>query len=303
VTRTRLRLGGISIELRAARVTPAARPPSKLRAFAARSRATPDIALDLREEPPPAGAELLFESGGTWQARVHARGVLYLFRPPRGDGPPARGLLVDAGRRRGTLYLPPSRWSRTRGFAWAYPLDELLVQHHVARRGGLVLHACGVELEGRALLFAGVSGAGKSTLAALWARARRRPRGRVLSDDRLVLRPRGRGFTAWGTPWHGSGRYASPEGHALGAVFFLEQATEAVTRRLGQAEAAARLFALSFPPLWEPAGVKGVLDACARLAERVPCHLLRFPKDARALDAVYRALAEPGPRRAQGGGR
>lgn len=292
MTRTRLRLGGVLLELRAARPTPAAALPPKLLPFRDRTRAAADITLELREEPPPAGAELLFESGGTWQARAHGRGLLYLFRPPRGDGPPARGLRVDPRRRRGELFLSPSRWSRVRGFALSYPLDELLVQHHVARRGGCVVHACGVELDGGALLFAGVSGAGKSTLAALWARARRRPRGRVLSDDRVVLRPDGRGFTAHGTPWHGSGRYASPAGRPLRAVFFLEQAAAAETLRLGAAESAARLFALSFPPLWEPAGVAGVLDACARVARHVPCHLLRFPKDARALDAVRAALGQ-----------
>lgn len=293
MTRARLKLGGVVLELRAPRATPALETARRLDAFADRSRVAPDVALDLVRAPVPEGGRVLFESGGTWQARAHGHGLLYVFRPPRGDGPPARGLRLDARRRRGTLWLPDSRWSATRGFALSYPLDELLVQHHVAQRGGLVVHASGVELDGAALLFAGVSGAGKSTLAALWARARRRPRARVLSDDRLVLRPHARGFWAWGTPWHGSGRYGSPLGRPLRAVFFLEQARLAGVRRLGAAEAAARLFALSFPPLWERATVARALDTCARVAERVACHELRFPPDARALEAVRAALARP----------
>ncbi len=288
--RVRLRLGGVTLEARAARPTPALEIPRKLLAFADRSRRPADVTLDVIEAPVPTGGALLFESGGTWQARAAGRGVLYVFRPPRGDGPSARGLRVDARRRRGTLFLPPSRWSRARGFALSYPLDELLVQHHLARRGGLVIHACGVALEGRALLFAGVSGAGKSTLARLWSRARHRPRARVLSDDRLGVLPRGRGFVAHGTPWHGSGRYASPEGLPLCALFFLEQASATRVQPLAPAEAAARLFALGFPPLWEAQGVARALETCARLAQRVPCHLLRFAPDASALSAVRAAL-------------
>lgn len=290
--RARLRLGGLVLELRAARSTPALDLPRKLAPFLDASRAPADVRLELSPAcvPAPAGAPL-FESGGTW--RVHRAGrssLLYVFRPPRGDGPPARGLLVDARRRRGTLFLPPSRWSESRGFALSYPLDELLVQHHLARRDGFVVHACGVELDRAALLFAGVSGAGKSTLAQLWARSRASPRARVLSDDRVVVRRHGRGFTAFGTPWHGSGRYAAPDGRPLRALFFLEQAEASDTRRLGLPEAAARLFALTFPPLWEREGLARVLDACAEVAARVPCHVLRFRKDASALEAVRAAL-------------
>lgn len=291
--RIRLRLGGVALEVRAAHPTPALALARRLAPFVDRSRAPADICLDLVGDPVPVPeSDALFDSGGTWRAHgVGRSALLYVFRPPRGDGPPARGLLVDTRRRRGTLFLPPSRWSTARGFALSYPLDELLLQHHLARRDGFVMHACGVELDGGALLFAGVSGAGKTTLARLWAGARARPRARVLSDDRLIVRRRGRGFVAFGTPWHGSGRYAAPDGRPLRAVFFLEQAAASEVRCLTLADATARLFALTFPPLWEATGVARVLDTCAALAARVPCHVLRFRPDASALAAVRAALA------------
>jgi hypothetical protein len=65
--------------------------------------------------------------------------------------------------------------------------------------------------------------------------------------------------------------------------------SEAVPLRAG---IAARLFSLSFPPLWEEAGVARVLAACGRVAEEVPVFELRFRKDRSAVAAVRGALEE-----------
>jgi hypothetical protein len=63
-------------------------------------------------------------------------------------------------------------------------------------RGFEMFHACGVVLDGRALLIAGPSGAGKSSLAAALVRAGRR----LLSDDVVALRLRGGALTAYAGP-------------------------------------------------------------------------------------------------------
>jgi hypothetical protein len=198
-------------------------------------------------------------------------------------------VLVDAGRRRGTLYLPPTPFSRRRGFALSYPLEELLFQHHAARRGALVLHACGVARRGRGIVFCGVSGAGKTTTARLWARHRRSSR--ILSDDRLVLRRRGGRWRVFGTPWHGSGRHASPESALLEAIFFLRASPTTTVRRLAAPEAAARLLARSFPPPWDAAAMERALETCARAVRAVPAYELRFRPDLSAIEAVEEALA------------
>jgi hypothetical protein len=63
-------------------------------------------------------------------------------------------------------------------------------------RGLEVFHACGVVLDGRALLIAGPSGAGKSSLAAALVRAGRQ----LLSDDVVALRLREGALTAYPGP-------------------------------------------------------------------------------------------------------
>jgi hypothetical protein len=285
---TRLRVGGVTLAVRAARPHPALLLPKRYAPFVPARGATID--LRLRAEPPPAlaPADLLFESGGTWRVFRQGRGLLYAFRPPRGGGPPARAVAIDARRRRGTLFLPPSPAARTRGFALSYPLDELLFQHHLAHAGGLVLHACGIALRGRAVLFVGRSGAGKTTMARLFRRVR--PEAAVLSDDRVVVRRAPRGFRAFGTPWHGSGRFATARSCPLAAVVFLEQGRSTRLRPIPVTASAVRLAAHSFPPLWDGPGAARNLATAVGVASGVPSYVLRFEQDVGAVHACLAGL-------------
>jgi hypothetical protein len=286
----RLRVAGLTLCARSARPLSGLRLPRRLRPFQA-TRGS-DIALDVVEEEPPVPAPgaRLFDSGGLWSVHRHGQGQrLYVLREPITDRAPMKAVLMDASLRKGTLFLPRRPQSHKAGYALGFPLDEVLFQHRLAREGGFFVHSCAVRFPGGAALFCGVSGAGKTTMAGLLHRAGHL----VLSDDRVAVRPRGRGLVAWGTPWHGSGRYASALGAPLRAVFFLHQAarSEAVPLRAGLG---ARLFSLSFPPLWEEAGVASILAACGRVVERVPVFELRFRKDLSAVEAVRGALRAGG---------
>jgi hypothetical protein len=263
--------------------------PAALRRFAPASGA--DIRLEVADEPPPEPAEgsLLFDSGGLWRVHRHRRGLLYRFREPVRDAPIHKALLVDRGWRRGVLYVPPTSAAAPLRPLLDYPLDELLFQHHAARWGGMEVHACGVVVGGEAVLLCGASGAGKTTMARLFKR--HRPATLVLSDDRIVVRPRSGRLWAYGTPWHGSARFASPAGRPLGAIFFLARAVRPAVVPLGRAEAATRLFACSFPPPWDAASIRRVLGVCGKAAA-VPCAVLRFRRGASAVDSVVAALAK-----------
>jgi energy-coupling factor transporter ATP-binding protein EcfA2 len=150
------------------------------------------------------------------------------------------------------------------------------------------VHACGLIVEGGAVLFCGQSGAGKSTTARLWRRHRAGTR--ILSDDRIAVRSRRGRFWAHGTPWHGDGGFASSEGGPLRAVFFLKHAKRTRLVPLAVADAASRLYARTFPPPWDAAAVARVLESCGRVAAEVPCYELPFRPDAGAVGQVLRAL-------------
>jgi hypothetical protein len=198
-----------------------------------------------------------------------------------------KAVVIDARFRRGQLYFPRIEGPSAPRSALEFPLDELLFQHYLARRGGLEVHGCAVEYEGRVLLFCGQSGAGKTTTADLW---KRRRRARILSDDRVVLRfDKGRAW-AYGTPWHGSGRFALPDGRPLAALFFIEHAATPSLTPLSRAAGAALLFARSFPPPWDRDALARVLATCERVVARVPSFRFGFRPDASAVAAVLAAV-------------
>lgn len=288
----RLRVGGVTLALRdRARRT---RLPAELRRFAARTGG--DIRLDVVRGPlpRPRASSLLFDSGGLWRVHRHGRGLLYLFREPLRKAPVYKAVLIDRRWRRGRLYVPAGPGAHSQRPLLDYPLDELLFQHRVACDGGMEVHAAAVVVGAVAVLFCGASGAGKTTMARLFKR--HRPSTRILSDDRIIVRARGGRPWAYGTPWHGSARFASPEGRPVGAVFFLAQAPRPAVRGLGRAEAAARLFASAFPPLWDAPSVRRVLGACGSVAAAVPCSVLRFRPDASAVASVIEARRLSGRR-------
>ncbi len=285
----RFRVAGLTLALRSSGSTSAGALPPASRPFACARGA--DIALTLVDDeiPRPPREHLLFESGAVWRVHRFDGGYLYTFQTPVLDPPVYKAVAIDADLTRGVLHFPPPRRGRRPRLALDFPLDELLFQHRIARNGGMEVHACSLVLDGGAVLFCGRSGAGKSTTARLWRRFR--PRTPILSDDRIVLSPRRGRMWAFGTPWHGAGGFASPEGRPLRALLFLRHARRNGVTHLGAADAAARLFARTFPPPWDSAAVGRVLEACGRVAEGVPCYELAFRPDASAVATTLEALA------------
>jgi hypothetical protein len=282
----RLRVAGLVLAVEADRPTSALDPPPAFAPFLV-SRGG-DIRLRLSDEPPPSPrGPLLFESGSVWRVHRHRGRLLYSFHVPRLCPPVYKAALVDPDLRRGRLFFPPVPGGPR--YALDYPLDELLFQYRLAREGALEVHACGVVWRGRTLLFCGQSGAGKSTTARLWARHARGAR--LLSDDRIVLRPSRRAVEAWGTPWHGEAGLAAPVAAALGAVLFLRHGRANRLRPLPRGEAAARLLARGFPPLWDARALARALETCATVAAAVPAFDFAFRPGASAVAAVREALS------------
>jgi hypothetical protein len=248
-----------------------------------------DIEVTVHLSPGPRPGELLFESGGVWRAYRQPDGRLLLtFRVGRTV---YKSALLDPSITRGQIFFPrPARAASGPRSALQFPLDEMLFQQRWARDGLIEVHSCGVRDRSGVLLFAGHSGAGKTTTARLWNRFE--PRRTILSDDRVLLDPRGsKPIRAYGTPWHGAGRFGSTASGELRAIFFLEQARVSEAVRLHPAEAAARLFTRTFPPIWDRDCAQRVVDACGVVAERTPAFLLRFARDPTAIEAARRAAA------------
>ena len=224
----------------------------------------------------PAGARL-FDAGLTWRLYREQDDFIFTCLSPVLGPDPYRLARLNASFTDGTIWLNRATVPRDAVLApLDFPLDELLMINLLARGRGVEVHACGViDQDGAGYLFPGQSGAGKSTIARLW----RDQHATVLSDDRLILRLRDGRVWMYGTPWHGEDEFAAPASAPLSFIFFLAQGMPHQSRKMSGASAAARLFACSFPPFYDAAGLDFTLALLGDIMERVPASELTFVPD------------------------
>jgi len=193
---------------------------------------------------------------------------------------------------RRTLTLPPDFKGANLYFAdtsdrfvdpFLGPTMELMMVSYLAQARGVIIHACGVARQGKGVLFVGESGAGKSTLARMWDQD---SGVEVLSDDRTIVRKKGGEFWMYGTPWHGDAAFGSPRGVRLESIFFLCHGRENSVEVVRGSNPVSQLLTCSFPPLWDPRGMQGVLELVTELAAHVECRKLRFKPDRSVIEFI-----------------
>jgi len=154
-------------------------------------------------------------------------------------------------------------------------------------RGGLVIHAAGMEHEGRGLVFFGPSGIGKTTLAT-------RSPWPMLSDELVALLPRGAGEayrvsgTAFRRPVPGSRAPAVADPKLL-ALVELAQGPGFELEKLDPPVALRRLLGSITvppgPPLWTAA-----LAVVGGLVRDVPCYRMAWSLDESPFEPLASAL-------------
>jgi hypothetical protein len=167
------------------------------------------------------------------------------------------------------------------------PIIELLLIHYLAQERGVILHACGIVVEDKGILFVGESGAGKSTLARLWDQENGVD---ILSDDRVIVRKQGREFRVFGTPWHGEAAFGSPREARLEKIFFLSHGQENSTKDMAGLDPLARLLTCSFPPLWDPQAMECALEFFSQIADHVPFQELIFRPEKSVITLVKKII-------------
>jgi hypothetical protein len=153
------------------------------------------------------------------------------------------------------------------------PTLELLLIHYLAKERGIILHACGIVIDDRGILFLGESGAGKSTMARMWDQENGVD---ILSDDRVIVRKQGREFRVYGTPWHGEAAFGSSREARLERIFFLRHGRENSVKDMKGLDPLSHLLTCSFPPLWDYQGMQFILEFFSLIAAQVQCQELSF---------------------------
>lgn len=259
-------------------------------------RAEPDAAVVLSRLPRDAGhprTAPVFDSGSSW--RTFREGGDYVFSY---DSAGARRRPFWRARLNGAFSRCEVQCGgelvRRRGGAPAlvdpvrYPLDQILLMHILARRGGALLHAAGAVVGGAGVLFPGRSGAGKSTIARL---LEGRGGWRVLSDDRIAARRGGGAIRLYGTPWPGDAGIARNESAPLRAVFFAGPGRGVRIDRVEPAEAAEMLFPAASVPWYDRALTARIFSFVGSLVQGTPAYRLRYRPSPEVADVLADAVS------------
>lgn len=179
--------------------------------------------------------------------------------------------------RQGDVYVDlAQRDMMTYPYPLTAPLERVLFVNIIAQGLGLMLHACGVAVDGKGYVFAGPSDAGKTTLARLWDAFSDVT---VLGDECLILRRQGKQFWVYGTPWVGEAGLFSPVGVPVEQMFFIEHGQQNLVSAISSGRAVKKLLAQSILTPYDAFAVEFGLDFCLDFVSWVPANELGFVPD------------------------
>ena len=235
--------------------------------------------------PAMQGWKKVFDTGDSWKLyRDGTSNRLRLDRP--GSDEPLWIAQFDRDVKQVDLYCRfgplDVHGCRTIDLPLTYPLDQLLMMIYFAQRRGILVHGAGMVDQDRAYLFAGVSGAGKSTLSELMVNANA---GRMLSDERVIVREVNGMIMAFGTPWAGTAGVAADGNAPLAGVFFLKHGKTNRIEKLDTAAAADRLLPVTSIPWYDPDTTASIIAFAKDLATIVRAYEMSFTPDKSAVDS------------------
>ena len=163
-----------------------------------------------------------------------------------------------------------------------FPTDQIWLARVLADRGACYLHASGMALNGRGLVFVGRSGAGKSTVIKML-----QERAEVLCDDRVIVRRWPEGFRVHGTWSHGEIPTVSSASAPLHAILVLEKSkTNRLVRIHDPIERTRALLDFVVRPLVTPDWWQKILGLATELTREVPIYRMQFDKSGQIVPAL-----------------
>jgi hypothetical protein len=140
-----------------------------------------------------------------------------------------------------------------------------------------MIHASGVNFNGRGYIFSGVSGRGKTTIARLWDNKG----GKVIHDDRLIIRKNGGKFQLHNTPVYNDDE---PRSSRLDGIYIIGHGVENIITPVKGAEAVSLVMANCIQQSWESHILRGLLESVTDLCGSVPVYRLSFRPDESVID-------------------
>jgi hypothetical protein len=240
---------------------------------------TIDILLETNNFPSTEELTEIFEDCGSWSMFKKGNEYSLVLNPSLAGGPECIARFNPCFEKV-TVYCGDMDIVEVAGKKFirnpfTYPLDQLLLMHVLAERGGALIHASGVDFYGRGFILSGRSGAGKSTLSRKFALEGND----VLSDDRVVVRKIGNEFRMFGTPWSGEAGIAKNKDLLLHGIFFIHHGGNNFIRKISPAEAVERLMPVTSIPWYDETMMAKILTFCEELVSLCPAYDLFFRPD------------------------
>ncbi len=162
-----------------------------------------------------------------------------------------------------------------------YPLDGLILYYLTVVFGDIMIHASGIDYDGRGYLFSGVSGKGKTTMAKLWDTLG----ATVIHDDRLILRKIQTGYRMFNTPVYNND---SPIDAPFDKIFVIEHGSSNNMVPVKGAAAVSLLMANCIQHNWDSVIISRHLDVVANMCTKVPVAMLYFKPDISVIDYILK---------------
>ena len=163
-----------------------------------------------------------------------------------------------------------------------FPTDQILLAQVLAARQACYMHASGVILRNKGLLFLGHSEAGKSTMVKML-----KGRAEILCDDRVIIRKWPDGFKIHGNWSHGEVPDVSPNSAELRAVFFLIKSNENLAVRVNsKKEIIKDLLDCLIKPYTPASWWERMLSLSGGIAAEIPFYKLYFDTSGKVIDLL-----------------
>lgn len=251
------------------------------------SSTTLDICLELDGIPDIENMVKIFDSGQSWTMFRDREDYVIQFKPPsfrkamwaaRFD-PVATRVTVYCDR----TYADYKDGKTILSNPITYPLDQLLTIFVLAEREGALIHAAGIDIHGKGLIFPGRSGAGKSTLSRQFLL---KAKNDILSDDRIVVRKFQDVFRIFGTPWPGEAGIAINNSLPLYGLFFIRHGTKNIIKEVKPSDAFESLLPVTSIPWYDERIMSSILVFCEDLITHIPAYELHFTPGIEVADLI-----------------
>jgi hypothetical protein len=162
-----------------------------------------------------------------------------------------------------------------------YPLDGLILYYLTVIHGDIMIHASGINRNGRGYLFSGVSGKGKSTMARLWEESG----AKVIHDDRLIIRKTEKGYKMYNTPVYNND---VPQESSLDKIFLIEHGFENKLTPIKGALAVSLVMTNCIQHNWGHDIIARLLGSVSIMCSAVPAIKLSFKPNKSIINLILK---------------